>query len=72
MRLQLVINPAAGGGLAMHALPKVEAALSSHEVLVTRLDLSSTPTCWWLLRWPTTGWSWPWAATGSSAGLRAR
>ncbi|HEY8618866.1 MAG TPA: hypothetical protein VIM01_02180 [Dermatophilaceae bacterium] len=29
MRLQLVINPAAGGGRAMHALPKVEAALSA-------------------------------------------
>lgn len=35
MRLQLVINPAAGGGRAMHALPKVEAALSAHDVVVT-------------------------------------
>jgi diacylglycerol kinase family enzyme len=35
VRLQLVINPAAGGGRAMRALPKVEAALSSHDVLVT-------------------------------------
>ncbi|MHB8298219.1 MAG: diacylglycerol/lipid kinase family protein [Dermatophilaceae bacterium] len=35
MRLQLVVNPAAGGGRSLKALPKVEAALSSHDVVVT-------------------------------------
>lgn len=35
MRLQLVVNPAAGGGRCLKALPKVEAALSSHDVVVT-------------------------------------
>ena len=35
MRLQLVVNPAAGGGRSLKALPNVEAALSSHDVVVT-------------------------------------
>ena len=35
MRLQLVVNPAAGGGRATRALPAVLAALAGHDVLVT-------------------------------------
>lgn len=35
MRLQLVVNPAAGGGRAVRALPAVRAALAGHDVVVT-------------------------------------
>ena len=35
MRLQLVVNPAAGGGRGMRALPKVQAALREHDVIVS-------------------------------------
>lgn len=35
MRLQLVVNPAAGGGRGLRALPAVQAALAEHDVVVT-------------------------------------
>jgi len=35
VRLQLVVNPAAGGGRGARKLPLVEAALSAHDVVVT-------------------------------------
>ncbi len=35
MRLQLVVNPTAGGGRAQKVLPAVEAALSSYDVVVS-------------------------------------
>ena len=35
MRLQLVVNPSAGGGKALKALPSVEQALSEHDLVVT-------------------------------------
>jgi YegS/Rv2252/BmrU family lipid kinase len=35
MRLQLVVNPTAGGGRASKLLPRVEQALSAHDVVVT-------------------------------------
>ncbi|MGB8649910.1 MAG: diacylglycerol kinase family protein [Mycobacteriales bacterium] len=35
MRLQLVVNPSAGGGRAAKVLPSVEAALSPYDVVVT-------------------------------------
>jgi YegS/Rv2252/BmrU family lipid kinase len=35
MRLQLVVNPSAGGGRAARLLPRVEAALSGHDLVVT-------------------------------------
>ena len=35
MRLQVVVNPAAGGGRCLRALPAVRAALSSQDVVVT-------------------------------------
>ncbi len=35
MRLQLVVNPAAGGGRAARRLPAVEAALSAYDVVIT-------------------------------------
>lgn len=35
MRLQLVVNPAAGGGRGLRALPAVRAALADHDVVVT-------------------------------------
>lgn len=35
MRLQLVVNPAAGGGRGLRALPAVRAALAEHDVVVT-------------------------------------
>ena len=35
MRLQLVVNPTAGGGRATKALPSVEQALGDHDVVVT-------------------------------------
>lgn len=35
MRLQLVVNPAAGGGRGARRVPAVEAALSAHDLLVT-------------------------------------
>ena len=35
MRLQLVVNPAAGGGRGARRLPAVEAALSAHDVVVS-------------------------------------
>ena len=35
MRLQLVVNPAAGGGRGLHALPAVRASLAGHDVVVT-------------------------------------
>lgn len=35
MRLQIVINPAAGGGRAARLLPRVTSALSAHDVVVT-------------------------------------
>ena len=35
MRLQLVVNPTAGGGRAARRLPAVEQALSAHDVVVT-------------------------------------
>lgn len=35
MRLQLVVNPAAGGGRATRLLPAVEAALAGHDLRVT-------------------------------------
>ena len=36
MRLQLVVNPLAGGGRTSRALPAVRAALAGHDVVVTR------------------------------------
>lgn len=35
MRLQLVVNPAAGGGRGLRALPAVRAVLAEHDVVVT-------------------------------------
>ena len=35
MRLQLVVNPSAGGGRAAKVLPRVQAALSEHDLVVT-------------------------------------
>jgi diacylglycerol kinase family enzyme len=35
VRLQLLVNPSAGGGRATKALPSVERALAAHDVLVT-------------------------------------
>ena len=35
MRLQLVVNPAAGGGRGLTSLPKVKAALSGHDMAIT-------------------------------------
>ncbi len=36
MRVQLVVNPAAGGGRALRSLPAVQTALAAHDVLVTQ------------------------------------
>ncbi|MGZ6792289.1 MAG: diacylglycerol/lipid kinase family protein, partial [Mycobacteriales bacterium] len=35
MRLQLVVNPAAGGGRALRRLPRVETALAGHDLVTT-------------------------------------
>src|SRR5438045_3630274 len=35
VRLQLVVNPSAGGGRASKLLPSVQAALSEHDLVVT-------------------------------------
>ena len=35
MRLQLVVNPTAGGGRATKLLPRVEQALAGHDLVVT-------------------------------------
>lgn len=35
MRLQLVVNPAAGGGRSARRLPRVQAALAAHDVVTT-------------------------------------
>ena len=35
MRVQLVVNPSAGGGRATRLLPRVEKALADHDLVVT-------------------------------------